>query len=218
MIKIISYVDIAFFYRKANILRRWSNILRIFNENKGLCHGSRFHRFGWKLALLHAAFEQLQYSNLWCVSQDSRGCSIYEHTAARVFLSCDKLHLLDCSVTWSLLTRTDADWTCWLTADAHVRKHKHKFETDWDSCHTVHRSYTTYKQYTAGCAWCVQRWQNSCILSSRLMTTPCARMLPTRFQETAQSEQHWHSSADIEGFICHQLKIINECTSRSNMP
>ena len=37
MIKMISYVVIAFLYRKANILRRWSNILRIFNGNKGLC-------------------------------------------------------------------------------------------------------------------------------------------------------------------------------------
>ena len=34
MIKIISYVVIAFCYRKANILRRWSNILRIFYGNK----------------------------------------------------------------------------------------------------------------------------------------------------------------------------------------
>ena len=29
MIKIIFYLDIAFFYSKANILRRWSNILSI---------------------------------------------------------------------------------------------------------------------------------------------------------------------------------------------
>ena len=36
MIKIISYVVIAFFYRKTNILGRWSNILCIFNRNKGL--------------------------------------------------------------------------------------------------------------------------------------------------------------------------------------
>ena len=53
------------------------------------------------------------------------------------------------------------------------------------------------------------------------MTTPYAEhMLPTRFkfQETLQSEQHWHSDADIEGFICRKLKSINECTSRSNMP
>ena len=37
MIKGIPYVDIAFFYMKANILCRWSNILHIFNRNKGLC-------------------------------------------------------------------------------------------------------------------------------------------------------------------------------------
>ena len=42
MIQIISYVDIAFFYRKANSWRRWSNILCIFNENKGLYHSCRF--------------------------------------------------------------------------------------------------------------------------------------------------------------------------------
>ena len=61
MIKIISYVVVAFCYRKANILRRWSNILHIFYGNKGLCHGCRSYWFWWKLALLHAAFEQLQY-------------------------------------------------------------------------------------------------------------------------------------------------------------
>ena len=43
VIKIISCVVIAFFYRIANILRRWSNILRFFNGNKGLCYGCRFH-------------------------------------------------------------------------------------------------------------------------------------------------------------------------------
>ena len=41
MIKIIIYVNIAFFYRKANILHRWSNILRQFYGNKGVCHGCR---------------------------------------------------------------------------------------------------------------------------------------------------------------------------------
>ena len=41
MIKIKSYVVIAFCYRKANILQRWSNILHIFYGNKGLCHGCR---------------------------------------------------------------------------------------------------------------------------------------------------------------------------------
>ena len=41
IIKIISYVVIALFCRKANILCRWSNILHIFNENKGLFHCCR---------------------------------------------------------------------------------------------------------------------------------------------------------------------------------
>ena len=43
MIKIICYVDIVFFYREANILFRWSNILCIFNWNKILCYCSRSH-------------------------------------------------------------------------------------------------------------------------------------------------------------------------------
>ena len=41
MIKIIIYVDIAFFYRKANILHRWSKILHKFYWNKGVCHCCR---------------------------------------------------------------------------------------------------------------------------------------------------------------------------------
>ena len=36
MIKIIIYVDIAFFYRNANIVHRWSNILCKFYGNKGV--------------------------------------------------------------------------------------------------------------------------------------------------------------------------------------
>ena len=45
MNKIISYVVIAFCYRKANILCRWSNILCIFYWKKGLCHCCRSYRF-----------------------------------------------------------------------------------------------------------------------------------------------------------------------------
>ena len=41
MIKIIFFVDIAFLYRKANIRHMWSNILRRFYWNKGLCHCHR---------------------------------------------------------------------------------------------------------------------------------------------------------------------------------
>ena len=36
MIKIISYIVIAFCHRKANIQHRWSNILCIFYGNKGV--------------------------------------------------------------------------------------------------------------------------------------------------------------------------------------
>ena len=38
------------------------------------------------------------------------------------------------------------------------------------------------------------------------------------FEETAQSEQHCHSDADSEGFICGELNIINECSPQLNMP
>ena len=34
--------------------------------------------------------------------------------------STDNLHLLDCTVTWSLFLQTDTDWICWLAADACV--------------------------------------------------------------------------------------------------
>ena len=47
------------------------------------------------------------------------------------------------------------------------------------------------------CQW----WQNSCILSSSLMTTPCTRNATydiSRNHAVTQSEQHWHSNADIE--------------------
>ena len=92
--------------------------------------------------------------------QDSRACSVYEHTAALFFLLIDNFPLLDCLVTWSLLTLTDADWTCWLAADARVRKLKHRFEHDSDSGHTVHQLYTAYKQYSGGRACCVYQLPN----------------------------------------------------------
>ena len=40
-IKIIIYADLAFFYKEANILHRWSNILRKLYWNKGVCHCCR---------------------------------------------------------------------------------------------------------------------------------------------------------------------------------
>ena len=110
MIKIITYVVIAFFYRKANILRRWSNILRIFNGNK---------------ACITAADLIDSNGNLHCFTRPLSSCDIkisvvsqcrilvavqYMNTQLfAFFLPTDNLHLLDCAVTWSLLTRTDTD-------------------------------------------------------------------------------------------------------------
>ena len=81
MIKIISYVVVAFFYRKANIQHRWSNILHIFYGNKGLCHCCRSYWFEWKLELLHTASAVVILKSLLCLSagplQESCGFSMY---------------------------------------------------------------------------------------------------------------------------------------------
>ena len=45
MIKIKSYIVIAFSYRKAKKLRKWSEILHFCYGNKGLCHGCRSQWF-----------------------------------------------------------------------------------------------------------------------------------------------------------------------------
>ena len=90
-----------------------------------------------------------------------RGCSAYEQTAVRVFFSADSLHLQDCI---SDLVTDDVDWrrlNCWLTADTQVRKHKHKFATDSDSGHTIHRLYSVHCLQLVLC-WLLlmrQRWQ-----------------------------------------------------------
>ena len=105
-----------------------------------------------------------------------------------------ELEPLDCSVTWSLLTRTDEDWTCWLAADSQVRKHKHKFETDSDSGHNCTLP------------------TNSTLLAAAADASTFAEQLPPLltsyddamhkncylwdFQATAQSEQQWHSDAN----------------------
>ena len=56
-----------------------------------------------------------------------------------------------------------------------------------------------------------QPWQNSCCQSSHLMTT---KMLLWDFKKLPNH----NTDAEIGGFVCHKLKIINECKSRSNMP
>ena len=97
MIKIISYVDIAFFYMKANVLLRLSNILRIFKGNK---------------ACITAADLIDLDENLNCFTLPLSSCDIkipvvsqcgilvavqYMNTQLfAFFLSTDNLHLLDC--------------------------------------------------------------------------------------------------------------------------
>ena len=63
-----------------------------------------------------------------------------------------------------------------------------------------------------------QRWQNSCIFSSCLMTTPYEEeMLPTKFEETAQSEQHWHSDPDIESLICRKVDANSKVLTNAHL-
>ena len=122
----------------------------------------------------------LQISLVWCLSAGFL-CLFGIWTQLFAFsFSTDNLNLVDCSVTWSQLTWTDADWTCWLTADSQARKHKHKFETDSDNCHTVLRLYTAYKQNDAGCCcWCINQSRtaegSACSLDSHLITTMCKK-------------------------------------------
>ena len=178
MIKIISYVDIAFFYRKANILRWWSNILRIFNGNKGLCHCCRFNWFGWKLALLHTAFEPLWYQNLCCVLvEDSRGCPIYEHTAVRVQIFFVDWQLAPVGLLSDLVT-VDTDWRRLNLLTDSRRRSPETQRQFWNWLRQL-----PYSTQVVNCLQTVhcwlhlmgQRWQNSCILSNHLMTTPWAR-------------------------------------------
>ena len=143
--------------------------------------------------------------------QESRGCSWYEHTAFRVFFT-----------DWQLapaglhsdLVSVDADWhRLNLLNDSRLTSQETQTQIwNWHrqlppSTPVVHYLQTVHCMLPLS-----QWWQNSCIFSRSLIVT-AEKMLPTLFQVTAQSEQHWHSNADIEGFICHKLKSINKCTS-----
>ena len=189
MIKITPYVDIAFFYRKAKILHRWSNILWKLYCNKGLCHCCRSHRFRWKLAcfMLPLSSCNIKISVVsWCRILVAVQ---YMHSCLR-FYSTDNLHLLNSSVTWLLLTRTDADWTCWLTAASRVRKHKPKFET-----YSVgHLPQHTLDVHCLQIGWLLlarQLWQGRTAASSVVVSWRyyAQEMLNTGFQEITQSKQ-----------------------------
>ena len=120
MIKIISYVVIAFFYRKANILHRWSNILRFFNGNKGLCQRLQISLIWMKTCIASRGLWAVAIlKSLLCLSagplQESYGFSIYQHTAFCVFFN----WLTTCTYwtaqwlghCWRGLTQTElADW------------------------------------------------------------------------------------------------------------
>ena len=111
----------------------------------------------WKPPL-HVAFDQFWYK-ISVVSQ----CRILvvvqffysddQHNTSFFFFSVRKLSpawRTARSLTFSLMTPTDIDWTCQLRADAEVWKHKHPFENDLDRGH---------KLFTTGCCCCVYQWQ-----------------------------------------------------------
>ena len=132
--------------------------------------------------------------SLLCLSagalQEYRGSSIYQHTAFRYFLT--DWQLAPTGLCSDLVT-VDKDWHR-LNLLTDSRRTSQETQTQiwnwlrqWPPCTPV----VHYLQ-TVHC-WC-QQWQNSCILSSRLMTTPLLK------------------------FICSKLKDINQRTSRLNMP
>ena len=53
------------------------------------------------------------YIEISVVSQCRILMTVNMNTAVCIFFSTNNLHLLDFSVTWSLLMLTDADWTCY---------------------------------------------------------------------------------------------------------
>ena len=129
--------------------------------------------------------------------------NIWTHHFSRFFLPSDNLHLLDCAVTWSQLTWTDTDWTCWLAADALVLKHN-LANTYLKLTQTAATSYTGSTLPTNN-TLLRQRWQNSCILSSRLMTTHMLKKCYLRdFKELPNQ-----NSIDIPMQISKTLFVAN---------
>ena len=126
-IKIISYAFIAFFTGRQTFCIRVSNIFLDSTWTKAcdtavdlIDLAGNMHSFMLPLSR--------RYIKTSVVSQ----CRVlvpvqYMNTQLFTFFWTDNsdLHLLHCSVTWSLLTLTDVDWTYWLAVDVQVRKHKH---------------------------------------------------------------------------------------------
>ena len=105
-------MDIAFFYRKANIRHMWSNILRKFYGDKGPCHGCRSQWFRWKLALFTRPLSSCDIK-ISVVAQ-CRILVAVQYMNTRLFGFFYPLTTCTCWTAqwlgqWSLLTRTDAD-------------------------------------------------------------------------------------------------------------
>ena len=95
-IKRISYVVIAFFYMKAWMLREQRPLSR------------------QQISLIWMAI-CIASCCLWAVLSQCRILMPAQYMNTQLFTFffwTDNLHLFDCTVTWSLLTWTDTDWTC----------------------------------------------------------------------------------------------------------
>ena len=117
---------------------------------------------------------------------------------------------------------TDTEWTGWMTADALVQKHKHRFENHSDSSSTVHQLYTVYKEYTTGC--CCSAAGGSTIAEqlplppqpTSLDNTMHKKCIQPESQETAQSEQHWQALMTLFvgnsklSMIAHLVRIFSD--------
>ena len=114
IIKIISYIVIAFSCGKANIVRTWSNILRIFYGNKGLCHCADLIDSDENL---HCFTRPLSSCNIKIsvVSQcrSTAGISwlfnIWTHSCSPFFNWLTTCTCWGCTLTWSLLKQPDTD-------------------------------------------------------------------------------------------------------------
>ena len=191
MIKIILYVDIAYFYRKANILRSWWLLVWYSMEILRQQIPVSQLQIWMETCIASCGLWAVAVLNICCVAvQDSRGCSVYEHAAVRFFWT-DNLHLLDClwlGQYWRRLTQTE-------TAEARVRKKKliwnwlrqQPHSTQVVHCLQIVRCWLWLtRQFAAASSAAISWWHYE------------QEMLPARFQETAQSEQHWHSDADMD--------------------
>ena len=149
----------------------WGGVYLMYDENNILHFYSIFLHKGNKgsnifldptgtKACVMAAHLMASDGNMYCFMVPFSSCDIkisvvsqcrilmalqYMNTQLFAFtFSTDNLHLLNCPVTWSLWTLTEADWSCWLAADALAQTHK--FETESDSGLTINRLHTAYKR------------------------------------------------------------------------